>query len=67
MQKLVNIWTSRALSLKGKITIIRSLILPQIQFLFSMVFVPQEMLQKLITYYLSSYGIINRPKSSGIL
>ena len=49
MQKLVNIWTSRALSLKGKITIIiiRSLIIPQIQFLFSMVFVPHEMLQQI--------------------
>ena len=46
MQQLINIWTSRSLSLKGKITIIRSVILPQIQFLFSMVYVPKEILDK---------------------
>ena len=46
MQQLINIWTSRSLSLKGKITIIRSIILPQIQFLFSMVYVPKEILDK---------------------
>ena len=47
IQQLTNIWTSRSLSLKGKITVIRSLILPQIQFLFSMIYVPDNILSKL--------------------
>ena len=47
IQQLINIWTSRSLSLKGKITVIRSLILPQIQFLFAMIYVPDYILQKL--------------------
>ena len=37
MDELINIWKCRGLSLKGKITIIKTLILPQIQFLFSMI------------------------------
>ena len=32
MQKLTNIWNCRNLSLKGKITILKTLVLPQIQF-----------------------------------
>ena len=44
MQTLVNIWTPRCLSLKGKVTIIRSLILPQIQFLFTMIYIPTKYL-----------------------
>ena len=40
MDELINIWKCRGLSLKGKITIIKTLILPQIQFLFSMIYVP---------------------------
>ena len=47
MQKLLNIWKSRNLSLKGKITIIKSLILPQVQFLFSMIYVPEHVLKKI--------------------
>ena len=37
---LINIWKGRKLSLKGKITILRTLILPQVQFLFSMITIP---------------------------
>ena len=40
MDKIINMWKCRGLSLKGKITIIKALILPQVQFLFSMLFVP---------------------------
>ena len=45
MQTLVNIWKPRNLSLKGKITIIKTLILPQIQFFFSMIYIPEESLK----------------------
>ena len=44
---LINIWKGRKLSLKGKITILRTLILPQIQFLFSMIFIPELTLKQL--------------------
>ena len=47
MNTILNIWRSRNLSLKGKITIIKTLVLPQIQFLFSMLHVPNEILKKL--------------------
>ena len=35
MNTIINIWKSRSLSLKGKITIIKTLILPQINFLLT--------------------------------
>ena len=47
MNTIMNIWRSRSLSLKGKITIIKTLILPQIHFLFSMIFIPEHILQKI--------------------
>ena len=47
MNTLINIWKSRKLSLKGKITILRTLILPQVQFLFSMIVIPDIILKKL--------------------
>ena len=47
MSMLINIWKGRKLSLKGKITILRTLILPQIQFLFSMIAIPDKILKQL--------------------
>ena len=44
---LLNIWKGRKLSLKGKITILRTLILPQVQFLFSMIVIPESTLKQL--------------------
>ena len=44
---LINIWKGRRLSLKGKITILRTLILPQVQFLFSMIEIPETILKQL--------------------
>ncbi len=46
METIINIWKPRRLSLKGKITIIKTLILPQIQFLFSMIYIPLIYLNK---------------------
>ena len=39
---ILNIWKSRSLSLKGKITIIKTLAIPQIQFLFNMIYIPEN-------------------------
>lgn len=49
MNKLKNIWRSRKLSLKGKVIIIRILILPQIQFLFSIVYTPKLLIKEIDT------------------
>ena len=46
MNTITNIWRSRHLSLKGKIIIIKTLILPQIHFLFAMIYIPENILQK---------------------
>ena len=37
IETTINIWKGRCLSLKGKITIIKTTIVPQVQFLFSMI------------------------------
>ena len=47
MEQLCNIWRTRCLSLKGKIAIIRSILLPQVQFLFSMLYVPEKIIKKI--------------------
>ena len=47
MNTITNIWKSRCLSLKGKITIIKTLIIPQIHFLFAMIYIPVNILQKI--------------------
>ena len=49
MNTIINIWRSRSLSIKGKITIIKTLIIPQIHFLFSMIFIPENILKKIDT------------------
>ena len=43
MQKMINIWSARNLSLRGKIMIIKALILPQIQFLFAIIYTPDNL------------------------
>ena len=47
MKTLLNIWNSRNLSLKGRITILKSLILPQILFLFNLIYVPIYILDQI--------------------
>ena len=47
MHTLINIWKGRKLSLKGQITTLRTLILLQIQFLFSMILIPNIILKQL--------------------
>ena len=47
MKKQLYIWRSRSLSLKGKITILKSLILPQILFLFSLIYINKNVLDQI--------------------
>ena len=47
METILNIWKSRCLSLNGKITIIKTLIVPQVQFLFSMIYVDDKNLKQI--------------------
>ena len=44
MNTILNIWRCRNLSIKGKIVIIKSLVLPQITFLFSMLYITDSIL-----------------------
>ena len=47
MNTTLNIWISRNLSLLGKITIIKSLILPQISFMFALIYIPKSILEQI--------------------
>ena len=47
MVTLINIWKERKLSLKGNVTILRTIILPQVQFLFSMIAISDSILKQL--------------------
>ena len=45
METTLNKWKGRSLSLLGKITIIKTIIVPQIQFLFSMIYIEETLLK----------------------
>ena len=47
MESLINIWTARNLSLKGKVTIIKSMVLPQISHLLTLCFCPKQILDRI--------------------
>lgn len=53
MNILINIWSSRNLSWKGKITIIKSQLVPQFQHLLSLLFIPNYMIKALDTLLLN--------------
>ena len=57
MENILNIWTSRNLSWKGKDVIIKTLVIPQISHLLALCYCPENILKKLIKYYLISSGI----------
>ena len=46
-KSLINIWRGRNLSLKGKILIEKSLLLPQINYVMSNIYCPQHILQQI--------------------
>ena len=47
LSTILKIWKSRSLSLKGKITILKTLAIPQIQFLFNMIYIPENIIKKI--------------------
>ena len=47
LSTILNIWRSRNLSLKGKITIIKTLAIPQLQFLFNMIYIPDYIIKQI--------------------
>ena len=47
LNTILNIWRSRNLSLKRKLTIIKTLAIPQIQLLFNMIFIPDKIIKQI--------------------
>ena len=47
MQQTLHIWRARSLSWKGKITILKTLVLPQVMHLFSNIYTPMHILEKI--------------------
>ena len=47
VKKLINIWSSRGLSIYGKVTIIKSLIIPKLVYISSLLPTPKEIIQEL--------------------
>ena len=41
IKKLINIWSSRGLSLYGKVTIIKALVIPKLVYLYSLIPTPE--------------------------
>ena len=54
IQQALNCWKSRSLSLIGKVTVIKSLLLPQLLYLFSVlcISIPKSFFKKLNTIFL---------------
>ena len=69
MESIINMWKCRNLSLKGKICIIKTLILPQIQFLFSTLYIPHDYLNKIdkILFNFLWNGKISKIKRNSII
>ena len=47
VKKLINIWSSRGLSIYGKVMIIKSLIIPKLVYISSLLPTPKEIIQEL--------------------
>ena len=47
MESLINLWTARNLSLKGKVTIVKSILVPQINHLLTLCFCPKLILDRI--------------------
>ena len=62
IKTLLQIWSGRHLSLKGKITVLKTLVIPQISFLFSVLFVPLYILEDIDKLLLSFLWNKKTPK-----
>ena len=47
LSTILNIWKSRSLSLKGKITILITLVISQLHFFFNMICIPENIIKKI--------------------
>ena len=47
LRKIINIWAGQSLSLKGKITIIKSLVVSKIVNICSMLYVPSDFIDEI--------------------
>jgi len=56
VKKLINIWSGRSLSLYGKVTIIKSLIVPKFVYVSSLLTTPKGVIQELNRLILNFYG-----------
>ena len=47
IKKLLNVWHSRGLSLYGKVTVIKSLVVPKVVYVSSLMSIPKEIIAEL--------------------
>ena len=69
MQQTLHIWRARSLSWKGKITILKTLVIPQVIHLFSNIYTPMHILERIDTlfFYFLWGGKPPRVKKSTII
>ena len=56
VKKLINIWSSRGLSIYGKVTIMKSLIIPKLVYISLLLPTPKEIIQELNRLLFKFYG-----------
>ena len=70
IEQTLNCWRHRNLSLLGKVTVIKSLLLPQLLYLFSVlcIHIPKSFFKKLnhLFYIINLFGMVGMTESSGI-
>ena len=49
IKKLINIWSSRGLSIYGKVTVVKSLLIPKFVYVFHLLPTPKELIKDLNT------------------
>ena len=70
IKKLINIWSSRGLYIYGKVTLIKSLLIPKIVYISSLLPTPEHIIKELIIiiiitiiiiiFYSNTYMLINK-------
>ena len=56
IKKLINIWSSRGLSISGKVTIIKSFLIPKFVYVCSLLSTPNEMVKRYLQHQLKTFG-----------
>ena len=60
LQTILNIWQQRLLPLKGKITVLWSVALPQVLYVTSILYTPKRVTAELIRYFSTFFGQIKK-------